>query len=151
MYYLEEFRRSSLVLVSLCDPQLHTCTCMQASRSRWRFKCDEKESKTYCSWGYSLQVFQATGFQKNFNFKSVLPGINYGAIWWYMIEMCHARRQLSTAKPLVKGLNFFKSGHVLSIKCQKLNDHFCIKSQVLPSMKKTKPYGCFIVILHLAK
>ena len=32
-----------------------------------------------------------------------------------MIETCDAKKQLSTAKPLVKGFNFFKSGHVLSI------------------------------------
>ena len=62
------------------------------------------------------------------------------------IKMCDAKKQLSTAKPLVKGFNFFKSGYVLSIKCQKLNDHFYVKSQVLPSMKKSKLYSCFIVM-----
>lgn len=46
----------------------------------------------------------------------------------------------------LKGFNLFKSGHVLSIKCQKLNDHCYVKSQVLPSMKKSKAYSCFIVM-----
>ena len=63
-----------------------------------------------------------------------------------MIETRDAKKQLSMAKPLVKGFNFFKLRHVLSIKCQKLNDHFYVKSQVLPSMKKSKAYSCFIVM-----
>lgn len=87
--------------------------------------------------------FPSEGFSENLN---VLPQIHYGVIWRYMIETCDAKKQLSTVKPLVKGFNFFKSGHVLSIKCQKLNDHFYVKSQVLPSMKKSKPYSCFIVM-----
>ena len=87
--------------------------------------------------------FPSDGFSENL---SVLPQINYGVIWRYMIETCDAKKQLSTAKPMVKGFNFFKSGHVLSIKCQKLNDHFFVKSQVLPSMKKSKAYNCFIVM-----
>ena len=32
-----------------------------------------------------------------------------------MIEGVESKKQLSTAKPLVKGFNFFKSGHVLYI------------------------------------
>ena len=87
--------------------------------------------------------FPSDGFSENL---SVLPQISYGVIWRYMIETCDAKKQLSTAKPLVKGFNFFKSSHVLSIKCQKLNDHFYVKSQVLPSMKKSKAYSCFIVM-----
>ena len=62
-----------------------------------------------------------------------------------MIEESDAKRQLSTAKPLVKGFNFFKSGHVLSIKCRESNEKFYVKSQVLPSMKKTVLYNCYIV------
>ena len=63
-----------------------------------------------------------------------------------MIKMCDAKKQLSTAKPLVKGFKLFKLGYVLSIKCQKMNDHFYVKSQLLPSMKKSKAYSCFIVM-----
>jgi len=87
--------------------------------------------------------FPSDGFLED---VSLLLEINYSVIWRYMIETCDAKKQLSTAKPLVKGFNFFKSGHVLSIQCQKLNDHFYMKSQVLPSMKKTKVYSCFIVM-----
>jgi len=56
--------------------------------------------------------FPSDGFLED---VSLLPEINYGVIWRYMIETCDAKKQLSTAKPLVKGFNFFKSGHVLSI------------------------------------
>lgn len=52
---------------------------------------------------------------------------------------------------LSKASIFFKSGHVLSIQCQKLNDHFNVKSQVLPSMKKTKAYSRFIVLDALSQ
>ena len=87
--------------------------------------------------------FPSDGFLEE---VSLLPEINYGVIWRYMIETCDGKKQLSTAKPLVKGFNFFKSGHVLSIQCQKLNDHLNVKSQVLPSMKKTKAYSRSIVL-----
>ena len=63
-----------------------------------------------------------------------------------MIEESDAKRQLSTAKPLVKGYNFFKSGHVLSIKCRESDGKFYGKSQVLPSMKKTVLYNCYIFL-----
>ena len=62
-----------------------------------------------------------------------------------MIEESDAKRQLSTAKPLIKGYNFSKSRHVLSIKCRESNGKFYIRSQVLPSMKKTVLYNCYIV------
>ena len=62
-----------------------------------------------------------------------------------MIEESDAKKQLSTAKPLIKGYNFFKSGHVLSIKCRESDGKFYVKSQVLPSMKKTVLYNCYIV------
>ena len=63
-----------------------------------------------------------------------------------MIEESDTKRQLSTAKPLVKGYNFFKSGHVLSMKCRESDGKFYVKSQVLPSMKKTVLYNCYIVL-----
>ena len=63
-----------------------------------------------------------------------------------MIEERDAKRQLCTAKPLVKGYNFFKSGHVLSIKCRESDEKFYVKSQVLPSVKKTALYNCYIVV-----
>ena len=86
--------------------------------------------------------FPVDGFTEDLN---ILPAISFGTIWRYMIEESDAKKQLSTAKPLVKGYNFFKSGHVLSIKCRESDGKFYVKSQVLPSMKKTVLYNCFIV------
>ena len=65
-----------------------------------------------------------------------------------MIEGVESKKQLSTAKPLVKGFNFFKSGHVLYIGYLHENFYY-IKSQVLPSMKKEKVYTCFLVIASI--
>ena len=76
----------------------------------------------------------------------------YGTLWKYMIESVEAKRQLSTAKLLVKGYNFYKSGHVLSLTaCCK--ERMCyIKSQVMPSMKKQPiSYSCFITLSHGAE
>ena len=58
----------------------------------------------------------------------------------YMVASVDAKKQLSTAKPLVKGFNFYKSGHVFTVKsCNGDNGSRCyIKSQVLPSMKKSE-------------
>ena len=58
----------------------------------------------------------------------------------YLLEPYGSKKQLSTAKPLVKGFNFFKSGHVLYIGYLHKNGEHFIKSQVLPSMKKDKTY-----------
>ena len=85
--------------------------------------------------------FPMDGFTEDLN---ILPAISFGTIWRYMIEESDAKRQLSTAKPLVKGYNFFfKSGHVLSIKCRESDEKFYVKSQVLPSMKKNVLYNCY--------
>ena len=75
-----------------------------------------------------------------------LPVVNFKTIWSYMITCVDAKRQLSTAKPMVKGFNFYKSGHVLSVKSHHKNALSYIKSQVLPSMKKTSAYSCYISI-----
>jgi hypothetical protein len=45
-----------------------------------------------------------------------LPVVNFKTLWTYMITCVDAKRQLSTAKPMVKGFNFYKSGHILYIK-----------------------------------
>ena len=74
-----------------------------------------------------------------------LPMVTFRTIWTYMVACLDARKQLSTAKPMVKGFNFYKSGHVLNVKsCLKDNKTF-IKSLVLPSMKKTAAYSCFVL------
>jgi len=71
-----------------------------------------------------------------------LPTITFKTVWTYMVSCVDAKRQLSTAKPMIKGFNFYKSGHVSTVKsCN--NDSSMrtyIKSQVLPSMKKSSAY-----------
>ena len=66
-----------------------------------------------------------------------------------MIEGVESKKQLSTAKPLVKGFNLFKSGHVLYIGYLNENQKHYIKRQVLPSIKKDKVYTCFLVIASI--
>ena len=80
-----------------------------------------------------------------------LPNISFGTVWRFMIEGVESKKQLSTAKPLVKGFNFFKSGHVLYIGYLHENGKHYIKSQVLPSMKKDKVYTCFLVIASIGR
>ncbi len=76
-----------------------------------------------------------------------IPQITFGTIWSYMIDRVEMKKQLSTAKPLVKGYNFFKSGHVLFIgHLAQAGKHY-LKSQVLPSMKKQQVYTCHIVFI----
>ena len=66
----------------------------------------------------------------------------------HMVARLDARKQLSTAKPMVKGFNFYKSGHVLNVKSCLKNHKTFIKSLVLLSMKKTSAYSCFIVLTN---
>ena len=66
-----------------------------------------------------------------------------------MIDSIEWKRQLSTAKPLVKGYNFFMSKHVLSAYHQKKVAKHFVKSQVLPSMKKKMVYTCYIRLSSL--
>ena len=72
-----------------------------------------------------------------------MPKVTFGTVWKFMIDSMEWKRQLSTAKPLVKGYNFFMSKHVLSAYLQKKDAKHFIKSQVLPSMKKMV-YTCYI-------
>ena len=50
------------------------------------------------------EFFPVDGFTEDL---TILPAISFGTIWRYMIEESDAKRQLSTAKPLVKGFIFF--------------------------------------------
>ena len=68
-----------------------------------------------------------------------------------LLKELKVKKQLSTAKPLVKGFNFFKSGHVLYIGYLHESGKHYIKSQVLPSMKKDKVYTCFLVIASIGR
>lgn len=96
--------------------------------------CTEpEESSTFPNEGFSCDL-------------SGLPKVNFGTIWRYMIECVEVKKQLSTAKPLVKGYNFYKSGHVLFVSHLASNGKHYLKSKVLPSMKKTAVYTCHIVM-----
>ena len=75
-----------------------------------------------------------------------MPNVSFGTIWRYMIDVVDSKRQLSTAKPLVKGFNFYKSGNVHSILHLKQSGKHYLKSQVFPSMKKNLIYQCNIVM-----
>ena len=79
------------------------------------------------------------------NVFSILPKIRYSNIWKYLIEDVELKRQLSTEKPIVKGYNFYKSGHVLQAFVKREGSTFYVKSKVLPSMKK----GVYIVKSYL--
>ncbi|PFX12333.1 uncharacterized protein LOC111347439 [Stylophora pistillata] len=89
------------------------------------------------------QFFPKEGYKPDFK---DLPKIAFGTVWQFMIEGVESKKQLSTAKPLVKGFNFFKSGHVLYIGHLHQNGKHYVKSQVLPSMKKDKVYSCFLLM-----
>lgn len=77
------------------------------------------------------------------------PKVTFATIWRFMIESIECKKQIATAKPLVKGYNFYMSNHVLAMyHISKDSKHF-IKSKVLPSMKKSKIYSCFIKMSSL--
>ena len=65
-----------------------------------------------------------------------------------MVAYFDARKQLSIAKPMVKGFNFYKCGDVLNVKSCLKNHKTFIKPLVLPSMKKTSAYSGFIVLTN---
>lgn len=87
--------------------------------------------------------FPKEGFNSDLN---ALPKVSFGTIWRYMIDSVDSKKQLSTAKPLVKGFNFYKSWNVHSIHHLKESGKHFIKSQVLPSMKNNLIYQCQIVM-----
>ena len=87
--------------------------------------------------------FPKNGYSTNL---STCPKVTFGTIWRYMIDRVSTKKQIATAKPLVKGYNFFMSNHVLAMFHCKANGKHYIKSQVLPSMKKSTVYACFLVL-----
>ena len=89
--------------------------------------------------------FPVEGFSESL---AGLPLVTFRTVWTYMVTCLDARKQLSTAKPMVKGFNFYKSGHVLNVKSCLKNHKTFIKSLVLPSMKKASAYSCFIVLTN---
>ena len=77
---------------------------------------------------------------------SKAPKISFGTVWRFMIETVAFKKQVATAKYLVKGYNFFKSNHVLGLYHLSKNGKHYIRSQVLPSMKISAVYTCYISI-----
>ena len=71
-----------------------------------------------------------------------------------MIEAVTCKKQIARARPLLKGYNFVMSNHVLAMYHLEKDRKNYIKSQVIPSMKKSTVYTCFItfssvgVVLH---
>ena len=49
------------------------------------------------------------GFSENLE---GLPEVKFETIWTYMVACLDAKKQLLTAKPLVKGYNFYKSHNI---------------------------------------
>lgn len=88
-------------------------------------------------------TFPEEGFKTDI---SGIPNVNFGTIWRYMIDNVAFKKQLSTGKPLVKGYNFYRSGHVLFLSHLHHDGKHYIKSKVLPSMKKKKVYSCHCVL-----
>lgn len=87
--------------------------------------------------------FPSTGFECG---TTNLPRISYRNIWKYLIDDVELKKQLSTEKPIVKGYNFYKSGHVFQIFSKKEQHKHYILSKVLPSMKKGKIYTVKIIL-----
>ena len=93
----------------------------------------------------SLKGFPSEGYTDEL---SDVPHVDYNMIWKFMVQNV-AGKGTSTAKPLVKGYNFFRSGHVVKVeKISNLNDDgLChIRGRILPSMKKTTVYSAFITL-----
>ena len=93
----------------------------------------------------SLKGFPSEGYTDEL---SDVPHVDYNMIWKFMVQNV-AGKGTSTAKPLVKGYNFFRSGHVVKLeKISNLNDDgLChIRGRILPSMKKTTVYSAFITL-----
>jgi hypothetical protein len=87
--------------------------------------------------------FPSTGFECG---TANLPRISYRNIWKYLIDDVELKKQLSTEKPIVKGYNFYKSGHVLQIFSKKEHNKHYILSKVQPSMKQGKVYPVKIIL-----
>ena len=77
--------------------------------------------------------FPTEGYSTNL---SKIPKVTFGTVWKFMIDSMEFKKQLSTAKPLVKGYNFFMSNHILSLYHLCKDSKHYMKSKVLPSMKK---------------
>ena len=77
---------------------------------------------------------------------SDVPVVDYTMIWKFMVQNVSGKGT-STAKPLVKGYNFFKSGHVVELAKHLSEDGSChLRGKILPSIKKSTSYTAFITL-----
>ena len=78
---------------------------------------------------------------------SDVPNVDYNMIWKFMVQNVSGKGT-STAKPLIKGYNFFKSGHVVKLEKHNLSENgLChLRGRILPSMKKSTSYTAFITL-----
>ena len=53
---------------------------------------------------------------------SDVPNVDYNMIWKFMVQNVSGKGT-STAKPLIKGYNFFKSGHVVKLEKHNLSEN----------------------------
>ena len=68
--------------------------------------------------------FPSGGFQCS---VALLLRISFSHIWKYLIEEVELRKKLATEKPIAKGYNFYKSGHVRQFFSKKQGNKFFIK------------------------
>ena len=77
---------------------------------------------------------------------SDVPVVDYNIIWKFMVQNVSGKGT-STTKPLIKGYNFFKSGHVVKLEKHLSKDGMChLRGKILPSMKKSTSYTAFITL-----
>ena len=76
-----------------------------------------------------------------------VPNVDYNMIWKFMVQNVLGKGT-STAKPLIKGYNFFKSGHVVKLEKHDLSEDglYHLRGRILPSMKKSTAYTAFITL-----
>lgn len=76
-----------------------------------------------------------------------VPNVDHNIIWKFMVQNVPGKGT-STAKPLIKGYNFFKSGHVVKLEEHNLSEGgLChLRGKILLSMKKSTSYTAFITL-----
>ena len=68
--------------------------------------------------------FPSGGFQCS---VALLLRISFSHIWKYLIEEVELRKKLATEKPIAKGYNFYKSGHVRQFFSKKQGSNSSLK------------------------
>ena len=92
----------------------------------------------------SPDEFPTEGYNNDLSDVTV---VDYNMIWKFMVQNVSGKGT-STAKPLIKGYNFFKSGHVVKLEKHNLSeDRLChLRGEILPSMKKSTSYTALITL-----